>query len=434
MAYDIMIIGAGPAGMSAAIRAGDAGLHVLLIEGANQIGKKILVTGNGRCNLTNERQDLSFYRSEDPSRVEKILEQFDLQKTYHFFRHLGIMIRKKNGYVYPYNEQAAAVREAFECKIRSYQNINIVIDCHVDQVKIKADGYELLTSKERYQGHSLIVSTGGYAGPKIGCDGSGYAFAKSFGHYVVKPLPALTPLKSPAPFLKKISGVRNQAMIHLLVNGEEFTKEEGELQWTDYGISGVAIFQISRFAVLALEEGKKVSLVLDFLPEVEKERYFQYLCDFRKNGSFKNANQLLAGILPAKLVPVVLREARIEPSFLAGKLTDEMLLAIVDACKNFLLHINGYLGYEKAQVTRGGIRLKELNSSLESIYHPGLFFAGEVIDVDGTCGGYNLQWAFSSGNVAGMAACHYVENRKKKEKISTNARKRKKVSKKRKES
>ena len=248
------------------------------------------------------------------------------------------------------------------------------------------------------------------AGIHLGCDGSGYPLAKSLGHHIIKPLPALTALKSSAPFLKKLSGLRNQASAVLLVDGREVCRERGELQWTDYGISGVAVFQMSRFAILALEEGRTVQLSLDFMPEYsagEVEELLRSCCD---DCPYKSLQEMLSGILPAKLAPVILREAGLEADQMNIPLKqwrteiNDILRKISAIIGDFPLRISGYVGYEKAQVTRGGVALSELSGNLESLCCPGLFFAGEVLDVDGTCGGYNLQWAFSSGSVAGQAA------------------------------
>ena len=216
-------------------------------------------------------------------------------------------------------------------------------------------------------------------------------------------MPALTALKSSAPFLKKVSGVRNQAEITLEIDGEPVKKETGELQWTDYGISGVAIFQLSRFAITALEEKKKVALYFDFMPELSSKEKLRLFLMLAQNHKKRDMLSFVKGLFPAKLCPVILREAGLREETLAGTLKEEEWNALVMAVSHFPLRINGYMGYEKAQVTRGGISLTDLTGNLESDFQPGLFFAGEVADVDGTCGGYNLQWAFSSGTVAGRA-------------------------------
>ena len=395
--WDTIIVGAGAAGMTAALACGKEKQKVLLLDRQNQMGRKILVTGNGKCNLTNFAQKPKYYRSDCPEKVQKVLSVFGQKEAMELFQSLGIYTKDKNGYVYPYSEQAASVREAFETEILSNPSITFVPFSEVYNVQKKEDVF-LIKAKEQ-----LLITTGGFAGPKFGCDGSGYAFAKVFGHEIIKPLPALTALKSSAPFLKKVSGVRNQAEITLEIDGEPVKKETGELQWTDYGISGVAIFQLSRFAIIALEEKKKVALYFDFMPELSSKEKLRLFLILAQNHKKRDMLSFVKGLFSAKLCPVILREAGLREETLAGTLKEEEWNALVMAVSHFPLRINGYMGYEKAQVTRGGISLTELTGNLESDFQPGLFFAGEVADVDGTCGGYNLQWAFSSGTVAGRA-------------------------------
>ena len=390
--------------MAAALAAARAGQRVLLLDRCEKLGKKILVTGNGKCNLTNLVQDPSCYRGDAPDYAGSIFSEFGLKETKALFAHLGIYIKEKNGYVYPYNEQAATVREAFETALTHIPNLDISLETDVTNIEKKKSSFVVSAGKTRYQCHSLIIATGGMAGPKLGCDGSGYRFAKKMGHHIIQPLPALSALKSGAPFLKKLSGVRNQAQITLLIDDKKIAEETGELQWTDYGISGVSVFQISRFAIVALEQKKNVSLSLDFMPEKTATEVSDLLSSYRKQCPYKTAESFLHGFFPSKLVPVLLREARMEPDQSIRKWRTEEISRLVESIKNFTLRINDYMGYEKAQVTRGGVDVRELNSHLESRLCPGLYFAGEVTDIDGTCGGYNLQWAFSSGSVAGRAA------------------------------
>lgn len=415
--WDTIIVGAGASGMAAALVCGKQGQKVLLLERQGQMGRKILVTGNGKCNLTNFTQGDEYYQSECPEKVKRILSVFGQKEAMELFQSLGIYTKNKNGYVYPYSEQAASVREAFEEEIISDPNITFVPFSEVCDIEKKSEVFSVKVRESRensevdiktncegiYRCRSILVTTGGLAGPKFGCDGSGYPFAKKFGHKIIKPLPALTALKSSAPFLKKVSGVRNQAAIILEIDGTQVRRETGELQWTDYGISGVAIFQLSRFAITALEEKKKVSLYFDFMPELsleEKHRLFLMLASSNKD---KTVLSFAKGLFPAKLCPVILREARIDEKVTVGSLKEQEWDAFITAVSHFSLRINGYAGYEKAQVTRGGVSLEQLTDSMESVFKQGLFFAGEITDVDGSCGGYNLQWAFSSGTVAGRA-------------------------------
>lgn len=417
--WDTIIVGAGAAGMTAALACGKENQKVLLLDRQSQMGRKILVTGNGKCNLTNFAQKEEYYRSDCPEKTQKVLSAFGQKDAMELFQNLGIYTKDKNGYVYPYSEQAASVREAFETEILSNPNITFLPFSEVYNIQKKTALFfvkvreqqeqdtgnqnERKKAEKTYRCRSLLITTGGFAGPKFGCDGSGYAFARVFGHEIIKPLPALTALKSSAPFLKKVSGVRNQAEITLEIDEKPIKKETGELQWTDYGISGVAVFQLSRFAITALEEGKKVSLYFDFMPELSFEEKIRLFLSLAYSHKKKELLSFIKGFFPAKLCPVILREAGLKEDMLVGTLKEKEWDMLVMAISHFPLRINGYMGYEKAQVTRGGVSLVELTDSLESAFLSGLFFAGEVVDVDGACGGYNLQWAFSSGTIAGRA-------------------------------
>lgn len=417
--WDTIIVGAGAAGMTAALACGKEEQKVLLLDRQNQMGRKILVTGNGKCNLTNFAQKEEYYRSDCPEKAQKVLSVFGQKEAMELFQSLGIYTKDKNGYVYPYSEQAASVREAFETEILSSPCITFVPFSEIYNVQKKAEFFLVKVREQSdqdkgklrdgekiekvYRCRNVLITTGGLAGPKFGCDGSGYVFAKAFGHQIIKPLPALTALKSSAPFLKKVSGVRNQAEITLEIDGKSVKKETGELQWTDYGISGVAIFQLSRFAITALERNKRVALYFDFMPELSSEEKFRLFLTLAQNHKQRDVLSFVKGLFPTKLCPVILKEAGLKEEALVGTLKEEEWNALVMAVSHFSLRINGYMAYEKAQVTRGGVSLAELTENLESKLQPGLFFAGEVADVDGTCGGYNLQWAFSSGIIAGRA-------------------------------
>ncbi|MCI6859437.1 MAG: aminoacetone oxidase family FAD-binding enzyme [Eubacterium sp.] len=407
--FDTIVVGAGASGMAAAINAAAGKQTVLLIEKLESMGKKILVTGNGKCNLTNLDQKPQYFRTENPEELSLLLNKTCPENIRKFFYDMGIPTKERNGYVYPYNEQASCVREALEERILQNGHITFLPETEVIEVKKQNTFFFVKTrskkgKKEQYNAISVIISTGGYAGPKFGCDGSGFRMAEELGHDIIPPLPALTALKSSAPFLKKVSGVRNQAAITLEINGKAVAKEQGELQWTDYGISGVAIFQLSHFAVIALENKEPVVLYFDFMPEFSEKEKRELLVTLKKENREKKMLLFTKGIFPAKLSPVILREAKIEGEKKVCEVAGEEWENYISAFSHFPLKIKGYAGYEKAQVTRGGVSLSNLDAHLESRIVPGLFFAGEVTDVDGICGGYNLHWAFSSGQKAGMAA------------------------------
>ncbi|MBQ9156029.1 MAG: aminoacetone oxidase family FAD-binding enzyme [Eubacterium sp.] len=451
--YDTIVIGAGPAGMTAAIYAAADGARVLVLDRLDKVGKKLLVTGNGRCNLTNLDQKPEYYRSDAPDKAWSIFSASDESTTLQLMERLGVMTRSREGYIYPYNEQAATVREALEVYLNSIKTIHVMTEMTVTDLEPAGKGIGISEEdyrnteglkdipedyqnteglKERpeeehqhmgfmvhtrspegrksFSGRTVIIATGGLAGTGLGCEGDGYRFARKLGHRIISPEPALTALCSGAPFLKKLNGVRSRSAVTLYINGRERARERGELQWTDYGISGVAVFCLSRFAIRALKKGDQVSVSVDFVPDMEEEALIRQLIRMKTDCGYKDGITFLHGWAAAKLAPVLLKEARIRPDGSVSDWDKDDIRRLAGVLKGFELRIRGYKSYEKAQVTMGGIPLDELSSHLESRICPGLFFAGEVVDVDGTCGGYNLQWAFSSGKTAGEAARFKLRN------------------------
>lgn len=437
--YDVIIAGAGPSGMTAALSCARRGLTVLLADRNSQVGRKLLVTGNGRCNLTNTLQEPACYRSDNPDLAWARVRTFPAGDTMGFLKDLGIYLTDRDGYVYPYSGQAATVREAFERALDREPGIRVLTETrlvdmkavHSEPVKKYPDRktgpdrpvrFQLILEedhepagkagkrkkeeprkkKERqsYYCGCLLLATGGLAGEKFGCQGDGYRFAVATGHKLVRRLPALTALKTSAPFVKRISGVRCPAQIEALTEGVLLARETGELQWTDYGISGVAVFQLSRHVILALEDQKKVEVRINFLPGMDRPDLMDLL--YRLGGAFGKEclQDVFSGIFPSKLAQVLVRETRCDGNMAIDDLAAGDWDRICRAVLAFPLKISGYMGFEKAQTTRGGVLLTDLTDRLESRKTEGLFFAGELVDVDGTCGGYNLQWAFSSGHLA----------------------------------
>lgn len=407
--YDIIVIGAGASGMTAALTAARTAddperIRILLLERQKEPGRKLLVTGNGKCNLTNTLQEPACYRSSDPDRAWRILSPRIGDETYDFFKGIGLMTREKDGYVYPYSEQASGVRRSFSDALSACPGISLMTDTRVRELKRREKGFVAITDKGDYYGHSIIIASGGYAGPDFGCEGDGYRIADSLGIPLIRPLPALTSLKSRAPFLKQLSGLRCKASVSLMVEDACLCRDRGEVQWTGNGISGVVVFQVSRYAVTALEEGKKVRILLDFMPDCDQEGVRELLADMGDRAGHRSLQSFLTGFFHEKLVPVLVHEAGLSPDRPAGDHSGKDWEKLADIIKAFPLFISGYSGYEKAQVTQGGVPLSAVSSRLESNDCPGLFFAGEILDVEGQCGGYNLQWALASGMTAGQGA------------------------------
>ena len=386
----VVIIGGGASGMMAAIQAARTGAAVTLLEHNEKPGKKILATGNGRCNLTNLVQEPSRYRSSQPDFPWKIITQYPLEDTLAFFSELGIYTKNRNGWVYPYSDQAAGVAQVLELEAR-HQKVKIKTTEEVTDI-LREDGqYLVKTATWQYPCDSVIISCGSSASNVEGSSTTGYELAEKLGHTVVKPLPSLCGIRGKDNYYAKWAGSRMDGRITLEIEGETVGEEQGEILFTEYGISGIGVFQLSRYAVRGTDEGKIATYHLDLMPQLTKEELVKLLLDRQQAGSYKNPQELLIGLLPRKMIDVLVKKTY-EPE----KITERL--------KDWQVPVKGAYALQQAQICSGGVDPRELTEQLESRLHPGIYFTGEVIDVDGPCGGYNLQWAWSSGAVAGRAA------------------------------
>lgn len=403
---DIIVVGAGASGMAAAIMAARSGASVLMLEHMDTAGKKILATGNGRCNYTNRTQTANCYRGTHPDFAQTILEQFDVEDTIDFFQEIGILPREKNSCLYPLSMQASAVRDALLLELRRLK-VPIETGIGIRNITKKNNTFLFETKQGTFQSHVCILACGGKAAKKTGSDGSGFLYLSAFGHTVQPLLPALVQLTSNHSCFSALAGVRIEAAVRIYAGEEHqlIAQDSGELQLTDYGISGIPVFQVSRYAAMALYEKRAVFAELDFLPEITEDVLIDMLrqrfSSFIKN---RTAGESLIGLFPDKLIPVLLREAGVRMETPAECVNEKKQKKLVHAIKHFALEVTGTKSFDAAQTTAGGVDTTELTERLESRLVPGLFFAGEMIDIDGRCGGYNLQWAWSSGAVAGKAA------------------------------
>lgn len=446
LTYDVIIIGAGASGLMAAIAAARLGSSVLVIEKKDTAGKKILATGNGKCNFSNLHQTPECYRSEDINFAMRVLSGFDVSKTIAFFRELGIIPKERNGYLYPNSEQASSMVKALtmecnrlnvqfrfnetvkEIKEPLYTVITEAIEYKTSELSASKSGQaytnqkasknnanakskkdktlqEAIIKRNSYYAKKIILAAGGCASPKLGSDGSGYLLAKAFGHAIIKPLPALVQLRSPDKYCKTISGVRTEAEVKLFSDRKELANEKGEVLFTDYGISGIPILQISRFAAKALNSNKKLQLKLDLLPAISKDELLSELLARSQRYPDRSIEDMMVGLLNHKLNYIVILKANLDPCKLCRQTDRHELSAIADIIKEFDMCINATNSFDDAQVSAGGVDTSLVNpDTMESRLVKGLYFAGEILDVDGTCGGYNLQWAWSSGYLAGIAA------------------------------
>jgi hypothetical protein len=402
----IMVVGAGPAGMMAAIWAARFGGNVTLLEHNNRVGKKLLSTGNGRCNFTNRQQSMTCYRTSHPDVVSQIFAQFSMEQTVAFFEELGIYAKDRNGYLYPYSDQASAILDVLRMELTRLQ-IPILTEEDCKEIVPTKKGFRVLTSKGVYHVNRVILATGSKAAPVLGSDGSGYTLAKSLGHTIVPVLPALVQLCCKEPIYKSLAGIRVQASVSLYVNDKLLASDTGEVQLTKYGISGIPVFQVSRYASVGLYEKKKVVAVLNFMPTLSKEAFEAFLWKRVQQAREKTLGDSFVGLFHKNLVTVWLSRLNLSASMPAVTCNRGQIQRLARLIQQFETEIEKTNSFEQAQICCGGVSLEDLQEhTLESKVVPGLYFAGELLDVDGICGGYNLQWAWSSGYVVGREAAN----------------------------
>ena len=383
----IIIVGAGASGLVAAIKAAAIGAAVTVLEQNDRPGRKICATGNGRCNMTNLNNIENAYRGSHSEFVKDALKQFSVKDTLSFFQKLGICTTDRNGWIYPRSNQAQSIVDVLTMKARSLK-VKLKTNQYVTGVSFTGGHWNVHTNGWTYTCDAVILANGSKASSVAGSSESGYEISKSLGHHLIEPLPALTALKCRGDFFSGWSGVRTEGKVTLYINGTPETSQQGELQLTDYGVSGIPVFQISRYAIRAIYEKKKVELSINFFPELTKQELQEYLGRRKNDCPYKNEKELLTGLFPEKLIRVLSAQK-------------DLISAITD----FRLSVKSGLSFEQAQICSGGVDTSEVDShTMESRLHKGLYFAGELLDIDGTCGGYNLQWAWSSGATAGIYA------------------------------
>lgn len=400
----IIVVGGGASGMMAAIHAAGKQTQVLLLEKNDRVGKKLLMTGNGKCNLGNKRLLTSCYYSARPEFVESVLKRYDTKSSIAFFEAAGLKLRERNGGLYPYSEQASAVLDVLRMEL---ERRGVTIQCDTRICKCRRDekgGYLLeLQDGKQYHGDEVIIACGGPAALKR--DGKdGYIMARQLGLPVSELVPGLVQLRTAEPLQKAMAGVRCQAVVSLLINGHCEAKEQGELQLTDYGVSGIPVFQLSRIAAFALAKHREVRVSVDFAPEYTQEELFIHLCRQRKLRLTQTAENLQTGLLNKKLNLVFLNKCGIKGSVPNREIGEDFLRRLAALYKEYEMKVTAVNPFEQAQVCAGGIDPSVLDEHMEVKGQKGLYFTGELLDVDGICGGYNLHWAFATGTIAGKAA------------------------------
>ena len=394
----VLIIGGGASGMMAALTAAeDSSNQVTLLERQSRVGRKLLATGNGRCNLSNLHAGPGHYHGQTPSFASRALEYFSVEDTLAFFRSLGLWtVTEPSGKVYPFSDQANSVVDVLRFALEQ-RGVDVRCGCEVTGISKKARGYNVKTADQAFFCDRLILACGGMAGGKLGGTDWGYRLLGSLGHTVTALHPSLVQMKTDTTLTRSLKGVRADAGITLKQDGRTLAVNRGEVQFTDFGISGPAIFELSR-----LVEDGSLLLLLDLLRPWEEEAVRTALEEKCARFPALPAEELLTGMLHNRLGKVVLKASGVPLPDVLGQLDQEALGRIAHTAKYFPLTVTGVMGMEQAQVTAGGILTSEFRpDTLESRLCPGLFATGEVLDIDGDCGGYNLQWAWSSGRLAG---------------------------------
>lgn len=397
----IAVAGGGAAGMMAAIRAAEAGAFVTIYEKNDRVGKKILSTGNGRCNFSNERMGAQYYHGSGRVLAAHIIERFGTDWTVSFFEKLGMRIKSREGYLYPASDQASTVLDLLRYELDRRQ-ITVHTGEQITEILPQNEKYLLMPQKACYD--AVILACGGCAAPETGSDGTGFALAEKLGHRIIPPVPALCALRCKEKFYRQVAGVRCDAKVTLFVEGQETASERGELQLTDYGLSGIPVFQISRHAAKARRERKRVAARVSFLPDFDEDACRAF---FQKRLAAKPDDEMtvfLTGIVNKKINSLLLKLAGIRETERSGETDPAAFDRLCRLYCSMETEITGTNGFDRAQVCAGGVDCSEVTERLMSKKLPGLFFAGEILDVDGMCGGYNLQWAFASGAAAGEAA------------------------------
>ena len=384
----IVIVGGGAAGLMAAINIKNNDNEVIILEKNEEVGKKILVTGNGRCNLWNDNMDISKYNSSNKEILNSIINQELISKTFNKLQELFGLFRVKNGYYYPFTNKANTVRDVLleEC---NKLGIDIITNYNVTSI-IKTDKFII---NNDITCDKIIISCGGKSFPITGSDGSIYPILSNMGHTIINTYPSLVPLYAEEPYLNKWNGIRCEAKVSSVIDGNIIKSESGELQLTDYGLSGICIFNISNDIVKALNAGKYAAVQINFL-DIEEglEKDF-----FDKNFSDCTVNEILLRLFDKKLIKILLDKMDINPDAYYKSLTSKEISRFIDYLTRFNINIIGYGDYNKSQVTQGGVSLKNINpNTLESNVINDLYLIGEVLDIDGICGGYNLAFAWMS--------------------------------------
>ncbi|MDR7857905.1 NAD(P)/FAD-dependent oxidoreductase [Tissierella sp.] len=401
----IIIIGGGAAGMMAALSAKKKGGDVVILERNDRVGKKLLATGNGRCNYTNINLSINNYHGTNSSFAHSSLSELNVEKTIAFFERLGITPAiEDNGKVFPLSFQASSMLDVLRYEIEA-EGIELITEAQVAEIKKQKNFTVILKDKRRFEGDKVIIAAGGMALPSSGSDGNGYSLCKKLGHTITEVFPGLVQLKLESNFLKSLDGVKFLGRAGIYIDNRLVLEDNGDILFTSYGISGPPILQISRTALEYMNNGKNVELRVSIIHTKAKEELTEYLVNRFKNMPNKTLDSGLIGLINKKLIIPILKELNIDKNKKVLSLSAEEIKGLAEILTSWSFNVIGSQSWGNAQVTAGGVNTNEINSqTMESKLVSGLYIVGELLDIDGDCGGFNLQWAWSSGYVAGTNA------------------------------
>ena len=389
----VVVIGAGASGIIAALKASEKN-EVILLESSDKCGKKILLTGNGRCNYWNNNININNYQTDDINKLEDILKNKD--DVLNYLYNLGIYPKIKNDLYYPYSNQASSIEQIFINELNK-RNIIIKTNYKIKEI-IKKEKFIIKSDIEEITSNKLIIATGSKALNKT--DDTMFNILKKFNHKINPVLPSLVPLKTNK---EDWNGVRCDALVNLYINDKLVKQESGEIQLTDYGVSGICIFNISNIVSKNLYLKNKINLKINFLPTINN--VYQFIEKRNKLLNNYNIEELLESLLPYKLLFVILKKSKIKKEECRNNLNIEQKNNLCKNIESFELEVMDTLSYDRAQVCTGGVSLKEINNNMESKLIKDLYIIGEILDVDGICGGFNLAFAFITGYIAGSDIC-----------------------------
>lgn len=397
--YDVCVVGAGAAGLMTAIVGARQKLDVLILDGQKRIGAKILMSGGTRCNVTNDVVVLDDYNSEEPRVVRNILNSFPPSKTIRFFNDLGVkFVLEPGGKYFPTTHSGKTILDALLSAIQK-EGVSLRTEAKVKNISFQKKVFEIKGDGFIVYAKNVVIATGGLSHPGTGSEGIGYRLAKTFGHTLIATIPALTPLLSDDEDWKSLSGISMESRLSLHEDNKKIIEFEGPVLFTHFGFSGPTALNISRHW-LRLKEAKNIFVVVNFSPQKKREDLNQDIQKFTVSHPKKAIKSFLIEHYAERFIDIILKKCNIEPEKIMSQIKKEERSAIIEMLTHCILDIKDVYGYGKAEVTAGGINLKEVDpKTLESLKQPGLYFVGEILDVDGRIGGFNFQWAWASGHV-----------------------------------